>query len=310
MSSSILLYRSTGTTFTAPFISGSQVGATTLVGNWENDWAQIVPFAFNGSPFLLFYRKTDGAAFTAPILSSGQVGATTHIGNWEKDWVQILSFNINGNTFLLFYRATDGAAFTAPILSGAQVGATTHIGNWENDWAQILPIDTSFPSPNTNTLRRDVTFNDNTPLGGWIQLTLDHTGAFTFSGHIHDSGFDPISFTIVAAIVTSSGLTYGFAFSGKTGGTFSGGSRDSDWLCTPTNTFKDSNGNVIANPNPSIAANWDQLAQLTQESLSWKIAAQDLTAQGVEDFAVQTLEQLAQQAASQGAQALLAFILA
>jgi hypothetical protein len=164
------------------------------------------------------------------------------------------------------------------------------------------------PTPsNTRKWHSDVTFSDSTPLGGWVEFVADSSGAFTFSGHMHDSGFDPISFTIAVAITTAPGLAYGFGFSGRCGGTLSGGSRDCDWIGTPTSTFKDQNGNVIPNPNSAIASNWSQIAQ---GQMAWRITAQDLTAQGVSDFITQAVQDLAKQAAAAGSAALVGLLAA
>jgi uncharacterized protein with LGFP repeats len=146
-----------------------------------------------------------------------------------------------------------------------------------------------------------VDFKDSTPLGGWMHLAADPTGAFTFSGYLRDSGFDPISYTIAVAIITPTGMAYGFGHSGKCGGTIFGGSRDSDWMGTQTSTFKDQNGNVVPNPNPAIAASW---GQILQGQIHWNITAQDLTAQGIADF----LEDLVKQFAKAGVAALIALV--
>jgi hypothetical protein len=160
-------------------------------------------------------------------------------------------------------------------------------------------------APSTQKWHADVTFSDDTPLGGWVEFVADNSGSFTFSGHMHDSGFDPISFTIAVAIVTPPGLAYGFGFSGRCGGTISGGSRDCDWMGSPTSTFKDQNGNVIPNPNPNIASNWGQFAQA---QMSWRITAQDLTAGGVLDFVTQAVEDMAKQVVAAGTAALIALL--
>ena len=143
----LLFYRRTdGQAFTAPILPAIadgtttfQLGTTTLVGRWEQDWAHLVSFRFNGAPFLLLYRDS-GATFTAPILSGSQIGPTTHIGDWESDWAQIAYFRSSGVPYFLLYRNA-GGTFTTPILSSSQIGATTHIGDWENDWTQILHFD-------------------------------------------------------------------------------------------------------------------------------------------------------------------------
>ena len=155
------------------------------------------------------------------------------------------------------------------------------------------------------TWNANVTFSDNTPLGGYVGLQIDNTGAFTFSGHMHDSGFDGINFSIAVAIVGPSGNVYGFGTQGYSAGTISSGSRDYNWLGTPTSSFKDQNGNSLPNPNPYMATNWGDIVQGT---LTWKITAQDLTAQGFVTFVTQTIEAIISDLAKRGATALIALL--
>lgn len=147
-------------------------------------------------------------------------------------------------------------------------------------------------APTTRKWHADVTFSDSNPLGGWVDFVADDTGAFTFSGQMRDTGFDPISFTIAVAIITSTGMAYGFGFSGRCAGSdpLSSGKKISDWMGTPTSTFKDLNGNVVPNPNPAIAGRWSEFAQ---GQMQCRITAQDLTAQGVGDFVTQAVQDLA-----------------
>jgi hypothetical protein len=169
----------------------------------------------------------------------------------------------------------------------------------------VVPPPPPPPPPTTNAWHANVTFSDSTPLGGWVDLKIDNTGAFTFSGHMHDSGVDPISFAIAVAIVGPSGNVYGFGTSGKCGGAVSSISRDYAWLGTPTSSFKDQNGNAIPNPNPFIATNW---SDVVNGNLQWSITAQDLTAQAIVDFITQTIGKLLQQAAAASAKALIALL--
>jgi hypothetical protein len=125
--------------FTAPITSETHIGDTVHIGDWAADWDRISSFEFSGTPYLLFYRRSDGGAFTAPILSPSQIGPLTGIGRWEQDWAQIVPYRFNGAPYLLFYRDT-GPVFSSPILSGTQIGATTSIGTWENDWLHIVSI--------------------------------------------------------------------------------------------------------------------------------------------------------------------------
>lgn len=120
----------------------------------------------------------------------------------------------------------------------------------------------------------NVYFMDSTPLGGNVDLKIDNTGSFWFSGHMHDSGFDPLSFSIAVVVVGPSGNVYGFGTKGSCAGTISSGSRDYNWNGTPTSQFTDLNGNIQANPSPFLQQNWADIAQGT---MTWSITAQDQT---------------------------------
>jgi hypothetical protein len=192
------------------------------------------------------------------------------------------------------------------------LGADSKLWREQGDFHNRTEVDANVgipipppPPPTSKSWHADITFSDSTPLGGWADFVADNTGAFTFSGHMRDSGFDPISFIIAVAIITSTGQAYGFGVSGRGGGTISGGSRDFNWMGTQTNTFKDQNGNVVPNPNPAIAAHWSEVAQ---GRMAWSITAQDLTAQGIVDFVVQQVKDLATQAAQKGEAALIALL--
>jgi len=211
-------------------------------------------------------------------------------------------YGIQNDGTLQWYRhdgRADGTfAWTGPNIVGK---------GWQNFKLVIDNPGQSSTAPSSGKWHSDVSFKDNTPLGGWVDFVADNTGAFTFSGHMHNSGFDPISFTVAIAIITPLGMTYGFGFSGRCGGTISGGSRDCDWMGTPTSSFKDLNGNLIPNPNPAIASNWNQVAQA---KMACTVTAQDLTAQGVLDFVTQSVEDLAKQAAAAGTVALIGLLAA
>ncbi|MEX3959985.1 LGFP repeat-containing protein [Trinickia sp. EG282A] len=117
------------------------------------------------------------------------------------------------------------------------------------------------------------------PLGGWVDILLNSQGNITFSGHLHDSGFDNIDYTLSAVIVCASGLAIGFQRTGHTEGTVAGlpfgtPNRDDDW--------------VKPDSNQQLIANWDQFSGA---SLTWRLDATDTLAQG----ALQMLGDLANQ---------------
>ena len=47
-----------------------------------------------------------------------------------------------------------------------------------------------------------IAFSDGTALGGSCQLTVNSNGDWTFSGHMHDSGFDTYDYAVVAVLLT------------------------------------------------------------------------------------------------------------
>src|SRR5262249_33270913 len=108
------------------------------------------------------------------------------------------------------------------------------------------------------------------PLGGWVDITFDAQGNVTFSGSLHDSGFDNIDYTLTAVVMTPTGAGIGYQHQGHTEGTVAGlpfGTPDRD---DPFVTPEGLN-------NQQIAANWDQLSQ---GSLFWRLDATDTLAHG------------------------------
>jgi hypothetical protein len=138
------------------------------------------------------------------------------------------------------------------------------------------------------------------PLDGWVDIVLNGNGDITFSGGLHDSGFDNIDYTLSAVVVSPSGASIGFQHQGHTEGTIAGlpfgtPNRDDNFV-TPEGLN-----------NQQVVANWDQL---TQASLFWRLDATDTLTEG----AAQLLGDLAQQAlkalASAATAALVALIFA
>jgi hypothetical protein len=69
------------------------------------------------------------------------------------------------------------------------------------------------------TFHSEITTPPGTALGGTVDLTLFSDGRFTFSVHMHDSGFDPYTFRVRCAARAPNGLTVVFQASGHTDGT-------------------------------------------------------------------------------------------
>ncbi|HSD10816.1 MAG TPA: hypothetical protein VLF14_07515 [Candidatus Binatia bacterium] len=73
-----------------------------------------------------------------------------------------------------------------------------------------------------------VTTPPGSALGGWIRLVVAGDGRYTFSGHMHGSGFDPYQFSI-HVLLRGDFIGLSLRKSGSVGGTIGGGSRDFDW---------------------------------------------------------------------------------
>lgn len=108
------------------------------------------------------------------------------------------------------------------------------------------------------------------PLGGWVDITMNAEGDVTFSGHLHNSGFDNIDYTLSVVVVSASGASVGFQHSGHTEGTVAG---------LPFGTPDRDDNFVSPQPlnNQQIAANWNDLKN---GSIFWRLDATDTLAEG------------------------------
>jgi LGFP repeat len=124
------------------------------------------------------------------------------------------------------------------------------------------------------------------PIGGWADVTFNARGDVTFSGHLHNSGFDNIDYTLAVVIVSPTGASIGFERQGHTEGTsaalpFGSPNRNDDFV-TPQGLN-----------NQQVAAAW---SQLRNGSLFWHLQSTDTLAQGVgrilSDLAQEALNEL------------------
>jgi hypothetical protein len=74
-----------------------------------------------------------------------------------------------------------------------------------------------------------ILYNNGTPVGGYVQLTIYPDGSYEWEGHAHDSGATSYNFSTAAVVHTVSGKTYSFSQTGRLHGTFESGSRTSEW---------------------------------------------------------------------------------
>jgi hypothetical protein len=138
--------------------------------------------------------------------------------------------------------------------------------------------------PTPATLHFHDTLTSGLPLGGWVDIVMNGLGDFTFSGHLHDSGFDNIDYTLSVVVISPSGTGIAFQRSGHTEGTSAG---------LPFGTPNRDDDFAKPDFNQRISDHWDQF---TQASLFWRLDATDTLAEGagtsLEDLATQALKAL------------------
>jgi hypothetical protein len=134
------------------------------------------------------------------------------------------------------------------------------------------------------------------PLGGWVKLVMNSKGEFTFSGHMHDSGFDNIEYVATAAAVTPSGIAYVMQHSGHTEGTSAGlpfgrPNRDDDW--------------IESRFNEQIRNNW---AEASRARLTARVVAKDKLIGGLRDMIEDVLKDALKELGKAAAAAVIALI--
>jgi uncharacterized protein with LGFP repeats len=122
--------------------------------------------------------------------------------------------------------------------------------------------------PNPASLHFHDVLTSGLPLGGWVDIVMNGLGDFTFSGSLHDSGFDNIDYTLSVVIVAPSGTGIAFQHAGHTEGTVAG---------LPFGTPNRDDNFKKPDFNQRISDHWDQF---TQGSLFWRLDATDTLAEG------------------------------
>jgi hypothetical protein len=267
---------------------GGRFNSPPVAVSWAPGRLDIFALGLDNQMFHKFFDKGWGPSLTEWEPLGGRFNSAPAAVSWAPDRLDIFALGLDDQMFHKFFDKGWGPSLTEWEAIGGRFITP----------AEVIPPP---PTPTTQQWHSDVTFSDSTPLGGAVTFVADKSGAFTFSGHMHDSGFDPIKFSVVIAIVTPQGQAYGFGTAGQCGGTISGGSRDTNWSGNQTNSFKDQNGTLVPNPNPAIAANWDQIVQ---GRMFVTVTSQDLTAQFVSD----SMESMAKQLVSTGTTALIALL--
>jgi hypothetical protein len=135
------------------------------------------------------------------------------------------------------------------------------------------------PPPLLDSIELDtayIAFGGGVPVGGYSHLSLFPNGAYSFTGHFHDSGWPSYDMELVWVLRSSAGTVLTFSHRGRVHGTGESGSRDDDWGDSGTNA--------------ALAAAWADIS--AGYSWQWHAAANgDIGA--MIDQAVKTLGQAA-----------------
>jgi hypothetical protein len=226
-----------------------------------------------------FNRFEHGMIYWTPGTGAHEVHGAI-LALWES---------IGWETSFLGYLTTDETV--APDAIG-------RFNNFQHGTIYWSPSTGAFVVPSERTWESGpIGFSDGTALGGYCRFYANSNGDFTFSGHMHDSGFDTYDYGVAAVLLTPSGICYTFPYQGRSEGTSANllgkPRRDDDWARS---------GN-----NPSLRDNWFQTSS-QQSVLKVQVTTQDKLAAGLSDLAKQTQDHLAEEGVTIGTTLLIALL--
>lgn len=134
------------------------------------------------------------------------------------------------------------------------------------------------------------------PLGGSAHLVLTRSGAFTFSTHAHDSGFNNIDYTLGTVLMTPSGLALTFTHQGSVEGTSAG---------LPFGTPRRDDDKISSGSNPVVK---DEFETFVGAAFVGRLAGTDTLVEGVTDLLEDALKSAAQAAGAAAAKAVVALV--
>jgi len=198
--------------------------------NYTGSW-QVLGGTIRGGQVSTDYFQGDPAA-RDDYYDAGQGFSNTQNGAWSYGWTPTL-----GGAFALGTHHTDfeGDETWAGNLDGqGDPFVALDVYQAEQDGvpvASIPPILTVEQAPGMTVQRGtgqrsfsfNVGFSDGAPVGGSAQLTVNADGTYTFSGHLHDSGFPSYDATLTIGLESPSGLLVPFTQMGHMAGTVGGG---------------------------------------------------------------------------------------
>jgi hypothetical protein len=234
---------------------------------------------YDGNPWKQFELAPAGSAagIAGEELGVGGITAVSRVpGSMEVWWIGPDgsvqdAYWYDGNPWQRFQLAPPGSA----AASGGIAAVSRHPSSMEIWWVgpdgsiqDAFWNDDQFV-PETLTFYSGWITTDQ-PLGGWANLVVSADGYFTFSGHMHDSGFDNIDYDAVGVLVLPSGLAFALHHHGHCDGTQTliDRQRDDDW--TDSATFND-----------FIRSHW---AEMGQAKWVVQVKATDDLFGGIEDW--------------------------
>ncbi len=180
-----------------------------------------------------------------------------------------------------------------PISDEMDASGGGRVSNFEHGSINWTASGGAVSSPQVVHLSAQISTPDWLPVGGSVDVVVNRLGQFTFSGHMHNSGFPNVHFALAVVLMTPSGVGYGFGRDHGLDGTVTilGRNRDDDWVDTGTNT--------------QLSDNWDQV---TQARLHWRLVAFDTLSRGVQGMIEDLVKQLAQELGKAGIAAVIALL--
>jgi hypothetical protein len=185
---------------------------------------------------------------------------------------------------MMIVTTNPGDAFGAE-LTGRDFGPIFQLN--PNDVRAFDAID---PDNGTTQLATDL------PLGGSAHLVVNNTGAFTFTVHAHDSGFDNIDYSLAAVLMTKSGLAFTFGHQGGVEGTSAG---------LPFGTPRRDDNATMTGANPALKDEFDRLDGAT---FVGKLAGTDALVEGIKGLISDAVNAAAKELGAAAAKAVIALV--
>jgi hypothetical protein len=218
----------------------------------------------------LFYRSTDNSLRSHWRNPDGSWSAEQKLGGRLSNG--LLAAQVPGtNVLQIFYEGTDSAIWSRWRAADGSWSAEQRLGGAENSnlTAAVIPPDPAIKmSADSIVISLGVNLSGPRPdtgsITGSVNVTLDKTGSYNYSGSIHNTNTMTYSVSLVVMVRSSKGTVFTFGVSQTVNGVVTDpfGSHDSSW---------NNNGN-----NTAIESAWNDLQAETDYRYKWS-ASFDLT---------------------------------